>query len=79
MALAVKPGTSSLVPAIAPVSTHSSLSRPIKTNANQTINTKFVVDWTNPTTLPLSNKTKTNDENLQNAFRRFREQRMVCL
>jgi hypothetical protein len=53
------------------------MSRPIKTNANQTINTKFVVDWTNPTTL--SNKTKTNDENLQNAFRRFREQRMVCL
>jgi hypothetical protein len=51
--------------------------------SNQTRSTKFLVDWNYPGTLkpssPSLTKTKTDDENLQEAFQRFREQRMVCL
>jgi len=81
MALAVQ--NVSLLPSVSSsVSSRSSSlrpSRPITANANRDLNTKFVVDWNNPAILTSSNKTKTNDENLQEAFRRFREQRMVCL
>jgi hypothetical protein len=75
MALAVQP-LSSLLSAVPAVSTPSSSirnSRPMTAvHSNRTIDTKFVVDWNNP-----SAKTKTTNENLQEAFRQFREQRIV--
>ena len=52
-------------------------SRPMTRNVPATVNTKFVVDWSSPSTSASANKTKSNDENLQEAFRRFREERMV--
>lgn len=81
MALALQPVTSitSTIPVVS--SSHSSsssvrTSRPMTAKSNRTLNTNFVVDWNNPST---ANKTKTNeDNNLQEAFRQFREQRMVC-
>ncbi|CAF1676940.1 unnamed protein product [Rotaria magnacalcarata] len=48
--------------------------RPMTAGTNRSANSKFVVDWTTGSTP--SNKTKSNDDNLQEAFRRFREQRM---
>jgi len=80
MALAVQP-VSSLSSTVPVGSNHSSsirTSRPMTTKPNRTISTKFVVDWNNPSTVTASNKTKTNEENLQEAFRQFRQQRMVC-
>ncbi|CAF1334184.1 unnamed protein product [Adineta steineri] len=80
MALAVQPVTSSsLSSVVSSVSTRSSPStiRPTINNSNRSVNTKFIVDWNSPSkTTALSNKTKTTDDNLQDAFRRFREQRM---
>ncbi|CAF1285684.1 unnamed protein product [Adineta steineri] len=82
MALAVQPVTSSsssLSSVVSSVSTRSSPStiRPMINNSNRSVNTKFIVDWNSPSkTTALSNKTKTTDDNLQDAFRRFREQRM---
>ncbi|CAF2423014.1 unnamed protein product [Rotaria sp. Silwood2] len=76
MALAVQ-SVSSLSSAVTTVSTRSSTlrtSRPMTASTNRSMNTKFVVDWNNSSTS--SNKTKTNDDNLQEAFCRFREQRM---
>lgn len=77
MALAVQHVSSS----VNTVTSHSSSSlrnsRPLTAGANRPMNTKFVVDWNNSSTS--ANKTKTNDDNLQEAFRRFREQRMVSL
>ncbi|CAF0980088.1 unnamed protein product [Rotaria sordida] len=83
MALAVQ-SVSSLSSAVTTVSTRSSslrTSRPTTASTNRTMNTKFVVDWSDSTTLTSPNKTKTNDNNLQEAFQRFREQRMneICL
>ncbi|CAF0834722.1 unnamed protein product [Rotaria sp. Silwood1] len=78
MALAVQ-SVSSLSSAVTTVSTRSSslrTSRPLTASTNRTSNTKFVVDWNDSSTSASSNKTKTNDDNLQEAFRRFREQRM---
>ncbi len=80
MALAVQPA-SSLSSTVPVGSNHSSsirTSRPITAKTNRAISTKFVVDWNNPSTLTTSNTTKTSDENLQEAFRQFRQQRMVC-
>ncbi|CAF0851432.1 unnamed protein product [Rotaria sordida] len=83
MALAVQ-SVSSLSSAVTTVSTRSSslrTSRPTTASTNRTMNTKFVVDWSDSTTLTSPNKTKTNDNNLQEAFQQFREQRMneICL
>jgi hypothetical protein len=81
MAVAMQPVTS-LSSAVPAISTHTSSirnSRAMTAKPNRILNTKFVVDWNNPSTLTSLNKTKTNAENLQEAFRRFREQRIVCL
>ena len=50
-------------------------SRPLTANnpSRYANNTKFIVDWNNPST-----KNKSNTDNLQDAFQRFRQQRMVC-
>lgn len=52
-------------------------SRPMTSNSPATVNTKFVVDWSSPAASASASKAKSDDENLQEAFRRFREQRMV--
>lgn len=72
MALAVQSVTSSHPSSI---STGQRTSRPITANPSDSANTKFVVDWSSSSTS--TNRTKATDENLQEAFRRFREQRMV--
>jgi hypothetical protein len=84
MALAVEAASSitSKMTAVSTLPSSIRTSRPMTANPNRTISANFVVDWNNPATLKSSsslNKTKTDDENLQEAFRRFREQRMVCL
>jgi hypothetical protein len=77
MALVVQSG-SSTVPAVSSHSPSRRNSRPMTANPTETVNTKFVVDWNNPSTVKSTNKSKTNDDDdLQEAFRRFREQRMV--
>lgn len=52
-------------------------SRPMTSNASASATTNFMVDWSNPASSASPNKTRSNDENLQEAFRRFREQRLV--
>jgi hypothetical protein len=78
MALAVQTSLSSNVPVVSNHSSSIRTSRAVTAKPNRSLSTKFVVDWNNPSTLAASNKTKTNDDNLQEAFRRFREQRIVC-
>ena len=72
MALAVQSGTT---PSNRPISRRNS--RVMTANPTRNVNTQFVVDWNNPSVSTVTDKAKTNDENLQEAFRRFREQRMV--
>ncbi len=72
MALVVQSGST---PSNRPISRRNS--RAMTANPTRNVNTQFVVDWNNPSTLTAADKTKTSDENLQEAFRRFREQRMV--
>jgi hypothetical protein len=65
---------------VPPSSSSIRSTRPMTANPRQTLDKKFVVDWNNPATVTSTiNKTKTDDENLQEAFHRFRQQRMVCL
>ncbi|CAF0871298.1 unnamed protein product [Adineta ricciae] len=74
MALAVQSVASSL-------NSSSKTTQPMSVRNKAAANTKFVVDWTSPTITTttasaVSTQAKAKNENLQDAFRRFREQRM---
>lgn len=76
MALAVQSVKSTL-------DSSSKTTQPMSIRTKGTANAKFVVDWNSPTTTTttastISTQAKAKNENLQDAFRRFREQRMVC-
>ncbi|UJR27304.1 hypothetical protein I4U23_008599 [Adineta vaga] len=77
MALSVQSVTSSL-------ESSSQSMKPVSVSSKRSVNTKFVVDWNSSATTKTAaaaatsvlNQSKAKNENLQDAFRRFREQRM---
>lgn len=83
MALAVQQvssmASSTSLTTVSTNSTTSRPTRPVTAAANRNLNTKFIVDWNDSSASTSLNKIKTNDENLQEAFQRFRQQRMVSL